>query len=100
MDITVNTKYLPNEKATVHKKEYANGYPALVLTDEYGSPLMTASVNLVAYDEYPAEGHVFIKDWSENEGILHSLIEQGVISGPVRIVQAGFTHAHECKVLF
>lgn len=98
MEINVKTQWI-NETAHMRQAQYRDGSIALQLFDEYGSPLMTPTVNLEAYGEHPAEGNVFIKDWSENQGILQSLIDEKVISEPIRQVPAGFTFAYECTLL-
>ena len=73
--------------------------PALFFTDSYREQLAIATVNLGGSGRYPAEGNVFIKTWSENEGILEALIERGIISEPVRKLETGQTEAVECKLL-
>lgn len=99
MSFLFKTKYC-NEQADIRIAEYAEGVPALMVIDaEDGEHLTTASVNLAGYNEYPAEGNIFIKDWSENEGTLAALVEAGVVSEPVREVKAGFATAYECTLL-
>lgn len=50
---------------------------ALVLhTDEGPEPI---SVNLGAYGLYPAPGQIFIKDWSEHDGLAARMSEQGLV---------------------
>lgn len=99
MQITINTKYAGEETVTIRQAQYGDGSIALQLLDETGQPVVVPTVNLEAYNEHPMPGHVFIKNWSENEGVLESLIEAGVISNPVREVPSGFATAYECKIL-
>jgi hypothetical protein len=74
-----------------------NGRIALELFDQDGDCMCTATVNLP--DVPLPNGHVFIKDYSENSGILAALVEAKVIGPALRIVNAGYTYAHECKLL-
>jgi len=60
-------------------------------------PIATATVNLP--DEQLEEDEVCIKDYSENEGVLASLIKAGVISEPVRFTGSGFVSIPICKFL-
>lgn len=60
---------------------------ALELICEDGEPWTTASVNM----GHCPDGCMFIKDWSENMGMIEALKEAGVIAGdPVVTTQSGF----------
>lgn len=100
-DINLRTTYLPDTNYDILKTSYMDDYGIALLISESGSQQReaTATVNLAAYGEFPAEGNVFIKDYAENEGMLAALIKAGIISEPVRIVPCGFAEAYECKVL-
>jgi len=83
----------------IKKTNYATkGRIALQLYDlqDY-QPIATATVNLP--DESIEEGHVFIKNWSENEGIYQALLKAGVIEPLVRRVSTGYVEAYVCKLL-
>ena len=59
--------------------QYRNGATAISLvsvTD--GSPVATATVNLEDFDDLKTN-EVFIKDYSENTGMLEALIEANVV---------------------
>jgi hypothetical protein len=94
MRITMNG--VAYDDVSVRRDTYLDGTLALRLDDLFG-PLATATVHLD--HEQPSEGCVWIKDYSENTGILASLTEAGVIAPTGRVVQAGFTHVHEARVL-
>lgn len=83
--------------ATLHVGQYAYGGMAITLTEDDGAPLATATVFMK--DDPPAQGCVWIKDWSENEGMLDSLVAAGVVEATGRTTQAGFTVAKEARVL-
>ena len=86
MIITLKTRYLPNEQAKAVPGYYGNGTLALQFTaaeGEYvGEPLTTATVNLEAYGIHPAPGNLIIKTAAENEGLLESLINNGLVGMP------------------
>lgn len=75
---------------------YQRGGVAIQLYDEDG-PLGTASVYMDGNE--PSPGCVWIKDWSENEGILESLTKAKVIEPTGRTIQAGYAVAHEARLL-
>jgi hypothetical protein len=75
-----------------------NNRIALQLVDaEDGCPIATASVNLP--DAECPEGHTYIKDWSENMGMLHALTSQGIVEDTGEVAITGFVTANLVKVL-
>lgn len=79
-------------------KAYSNGRTAIELVDHIdGSPIAVATVNLP--DEPLDESEVFIKDYSENEGMLVALINANIISYPISFVESGFVTIPKCKLL-
>lgn len=68
-----------------------------ITEDLYPEPLAVATVNLP--DSPPAEGCVWIKDWSENDGMLDALTQAGVIAATGRTMAAGYVLAHEARIL-
>jgi len=57
---------------------YANDNKAIMLIDaEDGDPVATSTVNIV--EEKIDEDIVFVKNYSENEGMTHALIEADII---------------------
>jgi hypothetical protein len=93
--IDVSTRYI-SEKAVIERRTYPNGSTALCLDSLSGEHLAVATV---ALEELPAEGHVFIKDWSENKGILECLQSAGVVGEVVREIPTGFVVAQEVPLL-
>jgi hypothetical protein len=75
---------------------YSNGRLALALANSDGF-LITVTVNMVAAT--PGPDCVFVKTWSENEGILKQLTTAGILASTGRTVPAGFTAAHEARLL-
>ena len=90
MEITINAKYLTGEVDVRRSRYLADKSIALALFQE-GMKEMTPTVCLVG--NVPPENHVWIKDWSENEGIRDELIRTGVIGPVVGQCQTGHATA-------
>jgi hypothetical protein len=85
-------------KLSVSLSEYSNGQNAILLYDTAdGFPYATASVSLPNYEMDSDE--VAIKNYSENEGILESLITAGIISKPHLIITSGHVNIPICKII-
>ena len=71
----------------------------LELWDDEGPSRL--SIQLGAYGIHDREGHCWIKDWSEGEGVTDSLVANGLVE-KVRTVTVGpfDSPAHEVKILF
>ena len=81
---------------SIEMVKYSNNRPALVIYHE-NEVLLVATVNMPDIDI--PEGYVCIKDWSENEGILESLIENSVINPPEFYIRLDFVYVSVCKLL-
>lgn len=78
--------------------KYSNGRPRLQLLDaKDGYPVMVPTVNVP--EARLDTNEVVIKNWSENEGILESLQDLGIIGPVKRSVQCGFCEGHIVDVL-
>jgi hypothetical protein len=78
--------------------KYGNGQTAIRLIDtEDGMLFAIASVSLV--NHHLSTDEVAIKDYSENEGILQSLIDSGIVEKPHRNIQSGFVTIPICKLI-
>jgi len=84
---TISTKYLRPTEATVKIGSYSNNRTALQLVSPDGELLITATVNLPHEDLL--DNQVFIKNYSENTGILDVLQEKKIIRLVDRL-QSGF----------
>lgn len=74
-----------------------NGAPALVLQDaDDFEPVATATVNIC---KTPPEGHVFIKDYAENQGLLKALVDGGIVKDTGQRVQQGYVVVAVAKLL-
>lgn len=91
-DIHLRSKYT-NEVVTIVRSKYADDSIALFCVDkDTGEPICTPSVCLRGYGITPREGYVFIKDYSENEGMVDALVAAEVIEKP-EIFHDGFPMA-------
>ncbi len=95
MKIQVNTKYIKG-KVELQFAKYQNGSTAIQAFSLYGEPEFTATV---ALDEKPKDGYVFLKGWSENEGIPNALEKAGITQLTGRTIPTGFVEAQEAKLL-
>ena len=84
------------EDCSIKMEKYANDRPAMVIYHD-DEVLLKATVNLP--DHNIPEGYVYIKDWSENEGVLKSLIAAKVIEAPEIFLPSGFVYVPVCKLL-
>ena len=77
---------------------YGNGRLALSVTNPVSGVLYKATVNMP--DDELADGFVFLKGWSENEGVPEALELAGHVRLTGREVQAGLSTAVEAEILF
>jgi len=87
-----------NYKCILVFQQYNNQRIAIELR-EIGTmePIAMATVNMP--DANLKQDEVCIKDYSENEGMVDTLVKAGVISEPIRIIQTGYVNIPVCKLL-
>lgn len=84
------------ENVTFRLSQYIDGSPALYAVIDGWEPLLKASV---AIEEKPAPGHVWVKTWAENEGLLPVLIKHGILEKQTgRVREVGYGVAIEAKL--
>lgn len=77
--------------------KYPNGQTRIQLYDVIdGMPYATATAPVE--DGILKEGEVAIKDWSENAGILDSLIDGNIIEEPHAYIQSSYVKVPICKL--
>ena len=82
----------------IEKRQYTNGRTAIQLIDkEDGCPVMIATVNIP--EEVLGKDEVIIKNYSENEGVLDFLVQNGITSKPNRYVTSGWVLCPIVKML-
>ena len=86
-------------EVVVSRYEYGGGLAIglkTVPSDEYPFPEMWLEVTKNLRDHPAGDDRVFVRDWSENEGIVDLLVENGIIEEtPLDKVKIGFV---ECKL--
>lgn len=82
-------------EGTVVVSFYAGGGIALQTIDENtGEPIMCATVNLAPYGSRPLlPNEVWLKGWSENEGVPAAMEECGAVRLTQETMLAGFAEA-------
>jgi hypothetical protein len=100
MTFEIHAKYY-NGPARIAPGHYGgNGRIAWRIVSPADEPLFTATVNLDHADSRLDAGtHVLIKDWSENEGVLSSLVEAKIVRDTGERVPTGYVEAALCEVL-
>ena len=93
----IKTRYInePNARAAIFY--YPNNRPAIVIFSPSGDRLLTATINMP--DVYLEPNEVIIKNYSENEGILESLINNGIVKLSGRLISTGFTNCEICTII-
>ena len=82
----------------IEKSRYGNGRTALILNDaRRGEQVAVATVNLPDVPAGPND--VFIKNYSENEGMLKALAEAGVVKATGDVVSTGFALVPRAELL-
>lgn len=81
---------------TVEKHIYGNDRTALVLMNG-GQVYAKATVNLP--DEQIDDDKVFIKDYSENEGMMNALVKAKIVKPTGRMVELEYVTVPEAKLL-
>lgn len=76
---------------------YYEGGLAMLLFTQEGEPLSTVSVYLE--DSTPSKGCIWVKTWSENEGLLEQLESAKLLKRTGRYARAGFAQAAEAQLL-
>jgi len=83
---------------TLLKRKYSSGHTRLDLVDDEGDPYM--EITKVPPDNKFNKDVVFVKNYSENEGILKVLVEQDIIkdTGNIFIYPGAFVGLNICEV--
>jgi hypothetical protein len=96
MSIHIKAKYVDEEIDLVFGK-YPNGTKAIRGYSLNGEPIFTATVAIE--NAKLNDGCVFLKGWSENEGIPKALESAGIVKLTERKVPTGYVVAIEAKLL-
>jgi hypothetical protein len=99
MQITFKSPQMGNIVVRLVWSTYrSNNRSALELVDpRTGEPFTTATVNLPGVQL--ADDEIILKDYSENEGMLRSLVDAGVVQDMGRRERTGFVTCPVVRVL-
>jgi len=89
-------------RCVISLRSYGDGNTALSLYDaDDGMAISCVSVNLVPVERELLEDRslVYIKDYSENEGTLDSLISQGIVERTGRTRRSGYIEAPLVRII-
>lgn len=101
VNVTVDlfTEYLELEGEMLYVGRYAtDGTLALGFMNEFDE-IEVLSVNLGGYGLTPEPNHVFVKDYSEHEGLTDALVASRAVK-VVEPVQIGFGRGFKVELLF
>jgi len=97
MNIPSHLRYAPAISITLKQHHYSNGRLAIKAVNcDTDEPVACLTVNIPEIPLAPDE--VLIKDYSENEGALKSLLLAAVVE-PLAVVPCGHTEAIKCRLL-
>ena len=94
-----NLKIMEHNRTKLRLKYgvYGNGRTAIELSTLNGQPYATATVNIP--DALLHKDEVIIKTYSENEGILEMLEQEGIVERTGMSATSGMITAPICKLL-
>lgn len=91
------TRYLPS--GIIRFDQYRSGETAIEVVDQHGEAQYVATVALVPYGApHPGEYGVWLKGWSENEGVPEALAAAGVVTLTGRRYPTGYCEAHHADL--
>ena len=92
------TQYVDLPAVDLYLSAYqSNGAPAIFIVDPAdGQRVCTVTTNI---DTPPAPGRVFVKTWSENEGVYEALVAAHVLGPVTRTLSNGQALVYECPLL-
>jgi hypothetical protein len=91
------TRYMPS--GIIRFDQYRSDETAIEVVDQHGEPQYVATVALVPYGApHPGEYGVWLKGWSENEGVPEALAAAGVVTLTGRRHPTGFCEAQHANL--
>lgn len=97
MKVHITSKYLNREVELLFTHYLLDSSIVIQGLSLQGEPEFVATVCIT--DEKPPKNHVFLKGWSENEGIPEALAKAGVVRLTGRKVKVGYCEAIEAEIL-
>lgn len=84
------------DNVVLRRGQYTNGRLALQLDTEDGFPYATLTVNMPEHSL--REGEAYIKDYSENEGMLNWMEKQELVKEVLGYVKSGYVQIPRVKL--
>jgi hypothetical protein len=87
-------------RVTLSRYQYGDTPCIHLISTTDGSPVATATVNLIDYGLLPPQNACFVKDYAENQGILEALIAAEVVKPLGQVINFGpyDCQAHLCEI--
>ena len=98
----MRTVQFKNWRCRLYLASYSDGNTALSMYDtEDGSAIACVSLNLVPVEPELLEDRalIYLKDYSENEGMLDLLIAEGIVERTGRYRQSGYIEAPLVRII-
>lgn len=77
---------------------YFDGSTAIRLFTQSGEPLIDATVSLAGSLRYPADGCVFVKDYSEGAGLMDAFENLGLMERTGNVEVTGWVNVPEARL--
>ena len=97
MKVTIGAKHIKGTVDLKLGKYMLDNSIAIHCFSLDGEPLFTATVCI--QDEKPPDGFVFLKGWSESEGIPEALEKAGIVRLTGRTIPTGYCEVQEARLL-
>lgn len=86
-------------EGTIKFQRYRSGEIGIEIIGDDGEPQCVATVSLVPYGApHPGEYGVWLKGWSENDGVPEALVRAGVVTLTGQTHRTGFCAAHHAEL--
>lgn len=99
---SIGTATTPFGSASIHVGRYPKGGAIYVqlytADDDYPEPLATLSTNLVPYGASLGDDEFSVKDWSENEPLIQSMLDTGLFEDTGRRTPTGYAMAPTWRI--
>lgn len=98
MKFTFKAGYGQQYTGVISRTRYQDGSLCMRLIDpETGEVIANITC---ALDTPPPFGHIYVKDWSENVGMMRSLMDAGIVEQKVAgYVPSGYVMVPVCKLV-
>jgi len=92
----INLSGIDYKDVALTRDVYGDGSLAVLLEEPSGEHVACVSAWLPVP---PADGCIWVKNYSENAGVLEALVAEGLLEETGRVQASGFVHLQEARVL-